>query len=639
MQLSQIDKWFGSKSILSQVTLDIKNNDRIAIVGKNGSGKSTLLKIMAGIYDYDNGHIYKARDITIGYLPQHFMLESERTIWQEMYDVFAHITEIQDKLQHVEKELEKAQTLSNFDYEKLLHNYDHLLQLFTEQGGYHIETKIETVLTGLNFPKSMYHTPINQLSGGQKTRLALGKLLLQSPNVLILDEPTNHLDITALSWLENFLNNYEGAIVTVSHDRYFLDQIVSTIYELSHQRVKKYTGSYRQYIHQRQKDYEQALKAYEKQQAEIKRMEDFIQKNIAHAATSKRARSRRKQLEKMEVLEKPKADGASASFSFTVNKQSGVDVLKISDLSFRFSNSEKNLMSHVNLHIRRGERIALVGPNGIGKTTFLKLIIGQLQPTAGTIEFGANVQVGYYDQEQASLNSSKTVLDELWDDFPHVNERDIRNVLGNFLFTGDDVLYPVHSLSGGEKARLALAKLMMKRANLLILDEPTNHLDIDSKEMLEGALKDFPGTIIFVSHDRYFINQIANYVVDMQREGITVYFGNYDYYINKKQEEIERAQLNANNDTPIQNEKITTQKERYKKMRKIQREKRRKERKISQLEEQITELERYLVTLEEEMAQPDIYEDYAKANEYLNEVNTVKQKIEDLMEQWESLHE
>lgn len=636
MQLSNIYKLFGAETVLSHITLDIKSNDRIAIVGRNGTGKSTLLKIMAGVYDYDRGEIFKPKDVTVGYLPQHSSLESTQTIWEEMLDVFTHVLELKHKLRLLEQNMEQASSLSPDHYNQLLLEYDKLQQTFEENGGYHYETTIKTVLSGLDFPKSTYDTPINQLSGGQKTRLALGKLLLQSPDLLILDEPTNHLDIDTLSWLEDYLNNYAGAVVIVSHDRYFLDQTISIIYELSHQRIKKYYGTYSEFLQQKQKDYEKALKDYEHQQTEIKKMEEFIQKNLVRASTTKRAQSRRKQLEKMDILTRPEGDQSSATIFFDVHKQSGYDVLKINDLSFRYDDSTKDLFSNVNLHIRRGDRIALVGPNGVGKTTFLNVILGELTPHQGQINIGANVQMGYYDQEQAQLTSSKTVLNDIWDEFPHVNEQEVRRVLGNFLFTGDDVLFPVHSLSGGEKARLSLAKLMMKKANFLILDEPTNHLDIDSKEVLEAALKDFPGTIIFVSHDRYFINTIADHVVDMQHDGVTVYLGDYDYFVEKKQEEKERAKLRAQKEI-VQLKK--SRRERYEETKKIQSEKRRTKREIAKLEERITKLEEELTSFEESMTLPEVYEDHEKSLEYMEHTNKIKENIEQLMEQWTTLHE
>ena len=635
MQINALSKSFGADEILANIKLEIKNNDRVAIVGRNGAGKSTLLKIMAGELSHDDGEIFKPRDLSIGYLPQHTSLASTKTIWLEMLEVFSDLLNQEKELRKLEQEMESASSLTDTYYQKLLHDYDQLQQAFSVGGGYHYEADIKAVLTGLDFQDYNYDTSITELSGGQKTRLALGKLLLQKPGLLILDEPTNHLDIDTLSWLESYLGNYPGAIVIVSHDRYFLDKTVSVIYEVSRHQSKRYIGSYSRYLKQKEIDYEKELKEFEHQQSEIKRTEDFVQRNLARASTTKRAQSRRKQLASMDRLERPLGEESSANFSFQVNKRSGNDVLKTNDLAFRYEDVSELLFSDVNLHINRGERIALVGPNGVGKTTLLKILLGKLKQVAGDFQLGTNVQIGYYDQEQADLTSSKTVLYELWDEYPSVNEKDIRTVLGNFLFSGDDVLQLVHSLSGGEKARLALAKLMMQKANLLILDEPTNHLDIDSKEMLESALLDFPGTIIFVSHDRYFINKIADQVIEMQRDGVTIYLGDYDYYIEKKLEETERAKLLEPEKT-VQKEDVKQLS--FKEEKALQSEQRRKEREIAKLEKSIAKREDELATLEEKMTKPEVYQDHQKSLELSKETDELKIEIEQLMEKWAALH-
>jgi len=635
MQLNALSKSFGAAEILSNINLEIKSDDRIAIVGRNGTGKSTLLKIMANELSYDQGDIFKPKDLTVGYLPQHTTINSDQTIWNEMLTVFEHLIHQEQALRDLEREMEQASTLKNESYEKLLSDYDQLQQNFNTNGGYRYEADIKAVLTGLDFHSENYHMPVNELSGGQKTRLALGKLLLQNPKLLILDEPTNHLDIETLSWLEKYLVNYSGAVVIVSHDRYFLDKTVSIIYEISRHQSKKYFGSYSKYLEQKKKDYEKELNEFVQQQSDIKKMEEFIQRNLARASTTKRAQSRRRQLEKMDKLDRPLGDESSASFSFQINKRSGNDVLKMTDLSFKYDGDNDFLFSEANLHINRGERIALIGPNGVGKTTLLKIIIGKLNKANGNIQIGTNVQIGYYDQEQANLTSSKTVLQELWDEYPTTNEKDIRTVLGNFLFSGGDVLKLVHSLSGGEKARLALAKLMMQRANLLILDEPTNHLDIDSKEVLESALIDFPGSIIFVSHDRYFINKITDQVVEMEQNGLTVYLGDYDYYVEKKQEELERAKLLETE--PIV-ETVNHKKLSFKEEKALQSEERRKQREIARIEKEISELEDQLATLELEMTKPEIFQDHEKSLELANCAEQIEDEIAQLMETWTALH-
>ncbi|WP_404451222.1 ABC-F family ATP-binding cassette domain-containing protein [Virgibacillus necropolis] len=636
MQLNNISKSFGAEKILSNIKLEIKDQDRIAIVGRNGAGKSTLLKIMAGEFSYDEGVMHKPKDLTIGYLSQHTGLESDKTIWDEMLQVFQTLLKKEQELRKLEKDMELASSLSDDKYNQLLQEYDTKQQAFITEGGYQYESSIKSVLNGLHFYEGDYQTPISTLSGGQKTRLALGKLLLQKPALLILDEPTNHLDIETLGWLENYLVSYPGAVTIVSHDRYFLDKTVSIVYEISYHRVKKYHGSYSKYLDQRALDYEQEMKEYEKQQSEIKQLEEFVQKNIVRASTTKRAQSRRKKLEKMEKMDRPRGDESSAKFSFDSTKRSGNDVLKINDLAFRYNDDDKFLFEGMKLNVNRGDSIALVGPNGIGKTTLLKMITGQFQPSTGSIQIGTNVEIGYYDQEQTNLNPNNTVLQELWDQYPNEKEKDIRTVLGNFLFSGDDVLKPVHALSGGEKARLSLAKLMMLHANFLILDEPTNHLDIDSKEVLESALIDYNGTIIFVSHDRYFINKIAEQVVEIQADHVTGYLGDYDYYVAKKEEQAERERLQQEQ---VKETQVDTGKLSYKEEKVRQREERKIQRRIDELESLIEERESELANLELEMTKPEVFQDHEKALALTKETNDIKQTLEQLMEEWTELQE
>ncbi|ASN07071.1 ABC-F family ATP-binding cassette domain-containing protein [Virgibacillus necropolis] len=636
MQLNDISKSFGAEKILSNIKLEIKDQDRIAIVGRNGAGKSTLLKIMAGEFSYDEGVMHKPKDLTIGYLSQHTGLESAKTIWDEMLDVFRDLIQKEQELRKLEKNMEQASTLSDDNYNRLLLEYDTKQQEFITQGGYSYASSIKSVLSGLHFYETDYQTSISTLSGGQKTRLALGKLLLQKPALLILDEPTNHLDIETLGWLENYLASYPGAVTIVSHDRYFLDKTVSIVYEISYHKVRKYHGTYSKYLEKRALDYEQEMKEFEKQQSEIKQLEEFVQKNIVRASTTKRAQSRRKKLEKMDKLDRPKGDESSAKFSFDSTKRSGNDVLKINNLAFRYSDGDRFLFENMNLTINRGDSIALVGPNGIGKTTLLKMITGQYQPSTGSIQIGTNVEIGYYDQEQTNLNPANTVLQELWDKYPNEKEKDIRTVLGNFLFSGDDVLKPVHALSGGEKARLSLAKLMMLHANFLILDEPTNHLDIDSKEVLESALIDYNGTIIFVSHDRYFINKIAEQVVEIQADHVTGYLGDYDYYVAKKEEQAERERLQQEQ---IKVTQVDTGKLSYKEEKARQRAERKVQRRIEELENLIEERENELAALELEMTKPEVFQDHEKSLALTKETSTIKQTLEQLMEEWTELQE
>ncbi|TCT18947.1 ATP-binding cassette subfamily F protein 3 [Melghiribacillus thermohalophilus] len=636
MQLNQITKFFGADLILSNIKLEVHNRDRIAIVGRNGAGKSTLLKIMAGELSHDDGEIYMPKDVTIGYLAQNTGLKSDLSIWDEMENVFARLKEMEEDLRKLEVKMGDPGLFQNQEaYEQLLKEYDEKQSLFKSAGGFQYEAKIKQVLNGLQFQDYDFDTPIRTLSGGQKTRLALGKLLLSKPDILILDEPTNHLDIETLNWLEQYLQSYDGAVIIVSHDRYFLDKTVTIVYEIAFQQSKKYTGNYSDYLRQKAKDYERDIKLYEKQQAEIKRLEEFIQKNIARDSTSKQAQSRRKQLEKMEKMDKPSLENRSAKFSFDIQRPSGNDVLKIRKLSFQYETDDDYIFQNVHLDLNRGDRVAIVGPNGIGKSTLLKTIVGQLKPSRGKLQYGTNVQIGYYDQEQTHLSMAKTVLNELWDEHPAMPEKDIRTVLGNFLFSGDDVLKPVSALSGGEKARLILAKLMLQKANFLVMDEPTNHLDLDSKEVLESALIDFPGTLLFVSHDRYFINRIAEKILELSDQGAKLYLGNYDYYLQKKQEEQEIQELNKKNDLPEQMETSTDyeqQKQEKRKLRKIRRQ-------IEEVEREIESLEKAIAKCDEKMTDPELFHDYEALKKMNEEKENYQQQLDHFMQQWTELHE
>lgn len=630
MQLNNVTKSFVGETIVRDANLEVKQGDRIAIVGRNGAGKSTLLKIMTGKVGYDAGDLFQHRDLQIGYLAQHNDLVSEQTIIQEMLTVFTNLLNEETALQKLAETIEQNASNGLSD-EKLLHDYSVRQDRFSEQGGYRFRSDVKGVLIGLGFLEADFSLQVSDLSGGQKTRLALGKLLLQSPEVLILDEPTNHLDIATLTWLENYLVNYPGAIVLVSHDRYFLDKIVTVVYEIAHKQTTKYSCNYSTFLIQKAENYERDMKRFDKEQQEIKQMEDFVQRNLARASTTKRAQSRRKQLEKMDKLDRPLGNESSASFSFQVAKTSGNDVLQVRDFSFKHPGEATNLFSHVHFHIERGQRIALVGENGIGKTTLLKAIM-QDNPA---IRLGTNVQIGYYDQEQANVTAGNTLLEEVWNDFPDKEEQVIRTVLGNFLFTGDDVLKLVHTLSGGERARVSLAKLMLQKANLLILDEPTNHLDLISKEVLENALQDFEGTILFVSHDRYFINKIAEEVYELERDGLQVYLGDYEYYTEKKLEAAELARLAAKESTA---EVAVKQNElSFKEQKKQTSELRRKEREITRIEADIETHEENLARTELEMTKPEIFNDHVQLLELTNEVNETKAKLDALMEAWEEL--
>ncbi|MCC4013568.1 ABC-F family ATP-binding cassette domain-containing protein [Bacillus thuringiensis] len=626
--------------MLANIKLEVQTKDRIALVGRNGAGKSTLLKIIAGELSHDGGEIIKPKDVSIGYLAQNTGLETSLTIWDEMLTVFTHLRQMETKLRRLEQEMGKEENFSNEAiYERLLADYDQLQLNYKDQGGYQYEADIRSILSGLGFPVETHQTTISTLSGGQKTRLALGKLLLTKPDLLILDEPTNHLDIETLTWLEQYLQGYPGAILIVSHDRYFLDKLVTQVYEISNKESRRFVGNYSKYLDLKSALYDQEMKRYEKQQDEIAKLEDFVQKNIARASTTKRAQSRRKQLDRMELLTRPLGDSKSASFHFDIEKQSGNDVLQVKDATIGYE--EDPIIEHVTMRLTRGDSVALVGPNGIGKSTLLKSIVNKLPLLNGNVSFGSNVSVGYYDQEQANLTSSKRVLNELWDEYPLQPEKEIRTILGNFLFTGDDVLKPVSSLSGGQKARLALAKLMMQKSNLLILDEPTNHLDLNSKEILENALIDYPGTLLFVSHDRYFINRVTTTVVELSTEGAQEYLGDYDYYVEKKNEMIERAAFEQleqqENQAPVQ-KTVAQEKLNYLEEKERKQLERQRTRKIEELEQNIVNLEEEIATLEDQLCLPEIYADYEKASEITTKKQTLQEQLETCMAEWEELH-
>ncbi|MCM3799774.1 ABC-F family ATP-binding cassette domain-containing protein [Caldibacillus thermoamylovorans] len=639
LQVNQLNKYYGADLVLSNIKLEIHTRDRIALVGRNGSGKSTLLKIIAGELAYDSGEIIKPKEVTIGFLDQHTGLVSDRTIWDEMLTVFEDLRSMEKRLRNLEQEMAKEETYTDEGkYKQILSEYDYLQHEFKELGGYQYEADIRSVLHGLNFSTFNYQeTKISNLSGGQKTRLALGKLLLSKPDILILDEPTNHLDIDTLTWLEQYLQSYDGAILIVSHDRYFLDKLVNQVYECAQTTLTKYVGNYSQYLVQKAENYERDLKMYEKQQDEIARMKEFIAKNLTRASTTKRAQSRRKALERMQMIDKPHRDDKSANFSFQIERQSGNEVLNVVDLAIGYGANQ--ISKNIHFRIQRGDSIALLGPNGVGKSTLLKTIVGQLQALSGNIHFGANVTIAYYDQEQANLTSNKRVLNELWDEYPTKTEKEIRTILGNFLFSGDDVLKTVSTLSGGEKARLSLAKLMMLNANFLILDEPTNHLDLDSKEILENALVDFPGTILFVSHDRYFINRIATKVFELSTDGVTEYLGDYDYYIEKKEEMMEIQKLSEESEhnqtqEPASDLDAKTRYEQEKELKKLERQKKRR---VEEIETLIESLEMEIAEKEQQFLHPEIYSDHTKVAELNKEIEKAKAKIETLLEEWSEL--
>ncbi|MEH6904757.1 ABC transporter ATP-binding protein [Neobacillus drentensis] len=636
LQVNQLQKFYGADLILSNIKLELQTRDRVALVGRNGAGKSTLLKIIAGHLSHDGGEIIKPKEVTIGYLAQNTGLESSLSIWDEMLTVFEPLRLMEKSLRTLEEQMADPHVFEdNGKYERILKEYDYLQVKFKEQGGYQYEAEMRSVLHGLNFhDRSLM---ISSLSGGQKTRLALGKLLLTKPDILILDEPTNHLDIDTLTWLEQYLQSYHGAILIVSHDRYFLDKVVTQVYEVSRKQIQRFSGNYSSYLDQKAANYERDLKLFEKQQQEVADLQDFIHRNLARASTTKRAQSRRKKLEKMEMMDRPLGDEKSATFSFEIEKQSGNDVLTVDSLAVGYKGDK--VSENISFRAFKGESIALVGPNGIGKSTLLKTIIKKLPELTGTILYGTNLQIGYYDQEQAELTSNKRVLNELWDDYTLKNEKEIRTVLGNFLFSGDDVLKVVSTLSGGEKARLALAKLMLEKANVLILDEPTNHLDLDSKEVLENALIDYPGTILFVSHDRYFINRIATKVLELSRQGSTEFLGDYDYYLEKKLEQVELAALALAASVKKSAQTEAAEKNSYQQDKESKKQERQRKRKLEEMEQRIEELEEQIQEFEQQLCAPEIFQNHEKVMEINLNSEKAKSELEQLMEEWTELAE
>ncbi|HAA8623654.1 TPA_asm: multidrug ABC transporter ATP-binding protein [Listeria monocytogenes] len=642
LQVQQISKFFGAEVILDNIKLEVKTGDRIALVGRNGAGKSTLLKIIAGKMSYDGGTISKPKSVEIGYLAQNTGLESSKTIWDEMLSVFDSLRRMEADLRKMELRLGEPELYNDPEkYQALMTDYDTLQHTFKESGGYTYEAEIRSVLNGLRFYPEDYEVEIASLSGGQKTRLALAKLLLAKQDILVLDEPTNHLDIETLAWLETYLQNYHGSLLIVSHDRYFLDKVVNQVYEISRTKIDHYKGNYSSFVNQKQAKLEQMWKEFDKQQKQIAKLEDFVARNIVRASTTKRAQSRRKQLEKMDVLGRPQGDEKAAHFGFQFEKQTGKDVLMVDQLSIGYA-KDKRIASNLTFEMKRQDSLALVGPNGIGKSTLLKTLIRDIPALSGEFHFGAGVKIGYYDQEQAKLTSNKTVLMELWDDYPELNEVNVRTTLGNFLFSDDDVLKNVQSLSSGEKARLALAKLTLLEANVLILDEPTNHLDIESKEVLEAALIDFEGTILFVSHDRYFINRIASKIVELAPEKATVFLGDYDYYQEKLAEEKELARLDAE-DRRKKGEQVeatsSVRKLNYQEEKEQQKLLRQRKRKLEEVEKSMEATDEKIAELELQLTNPEVFQDHEKALEITQELDAVKADGEKLMEEWEQISE
>lgn len=627
LQTNDVERRFGADVLFHNINLQIQEHGRTALVGRNGAGKTTLLKMIAGITSPDEGTISKAKDLSIGYLAQDQGLDSQNNIWAELDTVFADLHREEQTIHDLEKQLATLDATTD-QYGRVMEQYDRLQGDFKKRGGFEYESRMRGILTGFGFGEEYYDTPVNALSGGQKTKLALAKILLQAPNLLILDEPTNHLDMNVLAWLEDYLKSYQGALLVVSHDRYFLDHVVKDVYDLDNRTLRHYTGNYTQFVQHKQEWLKAEWKHYDQQQKKIAKLENFVNRNIVRASTTKRAQARRKQLEKMERLDRPVTDDQSIHFHFHSEKASGNEVLDVDQLKVGYD--DQVLAGPLSFAVRKPHRVGIIGPNGIGKSTLLKTILNKIPAVSGSVKFGANLDVGYYDQEQQQLHADKTVLEEVWDDHPEVPEKDIRSLLGSFLFVGDDVYKVVHELSGGEKARLELTKLSFQPINFLILDEPTNHLDIDSREVLESAINEFPGTVLFVSHDRYFINQVATDILDMRKDGIKHYEGDYDDYLATVAKATAPNPASSAQSSPASSQG----KQSYQQSKDQQRARRKLQRKVDDLEKQMAQLEDQQANIEAEMSKPEVATDIGKLTDLQKELDQLKAQSEEVELDW-----
>ncbi|MGV3125771.1 ribosomal protection-like ABC-F family protein [Streptococcus orisratti] len=631
LQGNKIERSFSGDVLFDNINIQVGERDRIALVGRNGAGKSTLLKILVGEETPTSGEVNVKRDLTLSYLAQDSRFESENTIFDEMLHVFDDLRATEQTLRSMELQMAE---LDGANFDKLMNDYDRLSEEFRANGGFTYESDIKSILNGFKFDETMWNMTISELSGGQNTRLALAKMLLERPELLVLDEPTNHLDIETIAWLENYLVNYQGALIIVSHDRYFLDKVATITLDLTLHSLDRYVGNYSKFMDLKAEKIATEEKNYEKQAKEIAKLEDFVQRNIVRASTTKRAQARRKQLEKIERLDKPISGQKSAHMTFHADKVSGNVVLTVANVAIGYEGEV--LAQPINLDVKKFDAIAIVGPNGIGKSTFIKSIIGQIPFINGRSNYGANVEVGYYDQTQSNLTRTNTVLDELWNDFSTTPEVEIRNRLGAFLFSGDDVKKSVNMLSGGERARLLLAKLSMQNNNFLILDEPTNHLDIDSKEVLENALIDFDGTLLFVSHDRYFINRVATKVLEISENGSQLYLGDYDYYLQKKAEQEELAQLTINSQQEEQSSQPDSKISDYQTQKANQKELRKLNRRISEIEEELEDIESREQEINEAMMTTN---EATQLMDLQKELDAITNQQDILMLEWEQLSE
>ena len=628
-QAQDLEQRFGGNTIFSNISFSVPDNARIGLVGPNGAGKTTLLKIMTGQQEPTSGQFTINKGLKVGYIAQENALDEDKTIWDEMLTVFDNLIEKNKRITKMQEQIAEHP-----EDEDLLKRYDQLAYDFEQEGGFTYQAEIKSILNGFNFKENTWQKVIRTLSGGEKTRLAFVKLLLQKPPVLLLDEPTNYLDLDTLDWLESFLKNYQGAIITVSHDQYFLDHLANQIFELNFGKLITFKGNYSQYVKERELMNNQQEAAYEKQQEKIKKEEEFIQKNLVRASTTKRAQSRRKALNKMERIKPPKHK-QKVRINFTSDRPSGKEVLIAKDLTIGYP--DKTMVSDIDFQVNKNDRVAIIGPNGIGKSTLLKTIMKKLEPKDGSIKYGASLDIGYYDQELQSLDPSKTVLDTIWDRHKTMPEKEVRSILASFLFTAEDIDKTVGQLSGGQKARLTLTVLSLEKDNFLLMDEPTNHLDIEAKEVLEQALDNYDGTLLFVSHDRYFINELANKIISVRDGHAKIYNGNYSYYLDEKAKQaaaLQEAKAEQTESTTSANQ--NKGKLSYQEQKARDSQKRKLERAVSDAEARIEKLENEEQEIQTEMANPDIAASFEKLGPLQEKLSAVQEQLDQANTDWET---
>jgi len=628
-QAQDLEQRFGGNTIFSNISFSVPDNARIGLVGPNGAGKTTLLKIMTGQQEPTSGQFTINKGLKVGYIAQENALDENKTIWDEMLTVFDNLIEKNKRITKMQEQIAEHP-----EDEDLLKRYDQLAYDFEQEGGFTYQAEIKSILNGFNFKENTWQKVIRTLSGGEKTRLAFVKLLLQKPPVLLLDEPTNYLDLDTLDWLEAFLKNYQGAIITVSHDQYLLDHLANQIFELNFGKLTTFKGNYSQYVKERELMDSQQEAAYEKQQEKIKKEEEFIQKNLVRASTTKRAQSRRKALDKMERIKPPKHK-QKVRINFTSDRPSGKEVLIAKDLTIGYP--DKTMVSDIDFQVNKNDRVAIIGPNGIGKSTLLKTIMKKLEPKDGSIKYGASLDIGYYDQELQSLDPSKTVLDTIWDRHKTMPEKDVRSILASFLFTAEDIDKTVGQLSGGQKARLTLTVLSLEKDNFLLMDEPTNHLDIEAKEVLEQALDNYDGTLLFVSHDRYFINELANKIISVRDGHAKIYNGNYSYYLDEKAKQaaaVQEAKAEQTESTTSANQ--NKGKLSYQEQKARDSQKRKLERAVSDAEARIEKLENEEQEIQTEMANPDIAASFEKLGPLQEKLSAVQEQLDQANTDWEN---